>query len=122
LLEGHTAGVTSLAWSPDGKTLAAGGEDRSIRVWDTASLQPKDPLQLNSALPISLAYQPETGTLISAGQDGRVCFWTTGAAKPTKEWQLPNGIQATSLSVEGRYLALSANGSVYLFRLADATK
>jgi serine/threonine-protein kinase len=122
LFEGHTAGVTSLAWSPDSQTLAAGGEDRTIRVWDTTSQQPKEPFQLNSAPPIGLAYQPETGSLISAGQDGRVGFWKNREAKPTKEWQLPNGIQAMSLSVEGRYLALSANGSVYLFRLAEATK
>jgi WD40 repeat protein/serine/threonine protein kinase len=122
LLEGPTAGITSLAWSPDGKSLAAGGEDRTIRVWDAASPQQKSTFQLDSAPPIGLAYQPETGDLISAGQDGRVTFWKTGATKPTKEWQLPNGIQAMSLSVEGRYLALSANGSVYLFRLADAPK
>src|SRR5262245_62401378 len=36
-LVGHTDGVTSVAYSPDGKTLASGGLDGTIKLWNVAT-------------------------------------------------------------------------------------
>ncbi len=35
--QGHTRWVNSVAWSPDGRQLASGSYDNSIRVWDAQS-------------------------------------------------------------------------------------
>jgi WD40 repeat protein len=35
-LQGHTASVSSVAFSPDGATLASGSDDATIRRWDVA--------------------------------------------------------------------------------------
>jgi WD40 repeat protein len=35
---GHTNGVETLAFSPDGRWLVSGGRDQSIRVWDVGDL------------------------------------------------------------------------------------
>ncbi len=42
-LSGHTAGVTSVAFSPDGKKLATGSMDKSIKIWDLASGKQSQP-------------------------------------------------------------------------------
>jgi WD40 repeat protein len=41
-MKGHTSAVTSVSLSPDGRTLASGSADRTIRLWDVNSGTKKD--------------------------------------------------------------------------------
>ncbi len=38
LLEGHLAGISTIAWSPDCKVIASGSDDKSIRLWNACTV------------------------------------------------------------------------------------
>ena len=64
--------MTTVAYSPDGKTLAAGYQDGTIRLWDVASHR----LISTAGRPVyALAFSPDGTTLATAGGDGRARLW-----------------------------------------------
>ncbi|HOT90924.1 MAG TPA: hypothetical protein PLJ78_11180 [Anaerolineae bacterium] len=70
-LEGHTAGVTAVALSADGRTIVSGLDDRTLRAWDLESGQSRL-LFWNDALILSLALSGDDRTLACGDSQGRV--------------------------------------------------
>jgi WD40 repeat protein len=65
-----------VAYSPDGRTLASGGEDGTIRFWDPATGEPVgEPLTGHRGGVWSVAYSPDGRMLASGGEDGSVRLW-----------------------------------------------
>jgi WD40 repeat protein len=75
-LAGHTDGVTSVAFSPDGTTLASASADETIRLWDVATGQQiGEPLQGHTDGVNSMAFSPDGTTLASASADETIRLW-----------------------------------------------
>lgn len=75
-LSGHEGPISTLAFTPDGGTLASGSWDRTIRLWSIfARTQSSEPLQLTSDL-LCIAIRPDSSQLAAATLDGQLTFWT----------------------------------------------
>ncbi len=71
----HARPVTSLAFSPDGKLLASGSLDCTIRLWETGSWRISGALQNGNTAVNSLCFSDDGKVLAAGGSDGTICLW-----------------------------------------------
>ena len=90
--QGHTDALYTLALSPDGMTLATGGYDQKIRLWDISTGKEKAILKGHNGCINGLSFRPDGKVLASASADRTVKLWdaTNGSrldtfSQPTKE-------------------------------------
>jgi WD40 repeat protein len=76
--QGHTGSVLTVAFSADGKTLASGGHDRAIRLWDVATGHAGPELRGHECEIQEVAFSSDRTTLASCGGNadkGEVFLW-----------------------------------------------
>lgn len=76
-LKGHSRGVTKVAFSRDGKLLASGGSDNTIRIWDVEARRELRTLTGHTSTVESIAFTPDGRLLASASDDGSTFLWDT---------------------------------------------
>jgi WD40 repeat protein len=75
ILEGHRGPVTGLAFSPDGRRLASGSEDKTIKVWDCTTGEHLLNLSGHTGRVTGVAFSPDGKLLASGAGDGTVRIW-----------------------------------------------
>jgi WD40 repeat protein len=70
---GHTAVVSSVVFSPDGKKLISGSFDHTLQLWDVANGRPvKFPIKGHTSTITSICVSPNSQKIVSASLDGAV--------------------------------------------------
>ncbi|MDH5576697.1 MAG: hypothetical protein OEY80_14520, partial [Nitrospirota bacterium] len=72
---GHTQEIWSVAFSPDGLTLASGGTDRFIRIWDIETGRLLRSLRGHTQVIREIKYSPDGQILASASEDRTIRLW-----------------------------------------------
>ena len=110
LLSGHSDSVRSVAFSPDGETLASGSSDDSIRLWDVKSGEQKAILSGHSDSVRSVAFSPDGETLASGSSDSSIRLWDV---KSGEQKALLSGhssdVSSVAFSPDGETLASGSN-------------
>lgn len=74
-LSGHTGDVVSLAFSADGKQLATGSRDSTIRLWDVGRKQGTAVLRGHSDRVTAIAFSPDAKLIASGSADSTLVLW-----------------------------------------------
>ena len=112
-------GVKSVAFSPDGKTLASGGGDNVIHLWDIGTGKRKKTLVGHTHWAFSLAFSPDGKTLASGSVDSDIRLWDpqTGQHKKTLTGH-GNWVRSIAFSSDGKTLVSgSDDGSVLIWQI-----
>jgi WD40 repeat protein len=118
---GHSGGVTSCAFSPDGALLATASQDGSTRLWHIADGSPQAVLIGHTGGVWDCSFSPDGDLLATAGNDRSVRLWqvATGVEidvlRGHTDW-----VTACAFSPDGTLLATtSADGTTRLWQVAD---
>ncbi|KIO22401.1 hypothetical protein M407DRAFT_63471, partial [Tulasnella calospora MUT 4182] len=121
LLASHRNSIGSVAFSPNGKTLASGSSDGIIQLWDVQTQAPLGgPLTGHSEGITSVVFSPDSNTLASGSWDTTVRLWDVLTQTPLGEPLTGHNdmIKGVAFSPSGKALATgSHDATVRLWNL-----
>jgi WD40 repeat protein/transcriptional regulator with XRE-family HTH domain len=120
VLTSHAGAVDSVAFSPDGTTLATGSDAGTILLWDVATHRQIAALT-GAAGPVnSVAFSPDGTILASGGGDGAVWLWDVATHRQIAALAGPTGpVNSVAFSPDGTTLATGGgDGTVRLWDVA----
>ena len=118
LFRGHQGYVTSVVWSPDGKTLASASDDGTIRLWEAASGQPVRTLGQKGSVK-SVAWSPDGKTLASASNDDSIQLWEVASGQLVRTLQTQSSVWSVAWSPDGKILASASDETIRLWVAAS---
>jgi len=106
-----------VAFSPDGKRIASGSADKTVRVWDTLTGRPTWTLQGHTEAVYAVAFSPDGALIASGAADKTIRLWNVATGENDGTLQHTDGVRDLAFSADGQFLASTENfgGSITLW-------
>lgn len=116
-LQGHSASVRSLSFSPDGKTLASGSSDCTVKLWEVAAGKERTTFRGHTYSVLSVAFSPNGTTLASGSYDKTIKLWKISAAITAKKIET---FRLSSKELESLWIVLFDDDAALAYRAMQA--
>ena len=109
--EGHTAGVCSAAFSPDGKRVLSGSRDKTVRLWDVETGKELRCFTSHTEIAWGVAFSPD-GKRALSGEYATVRLWDAETGKELRCFEgHTNYVNSVAFSPDGKRAPLGQRGS-----------
>jgi WD40 repeat protein/serine/threonine protein kinase len=119
----HNGPVRSVSFAPDGQTLATGGEDNVIRIWDVKAERLAKELRGHASHVRDCTYSADGNWLVSAGRDEVIKLWQPKAYAEEVVFQDPrsdDAVLAAHFSRNGKKIVTAGRDrTASLWNVAD---
>ena len=113
IFKGHSAGISCINFSPNGKTLASGGGNGMICIWNIETLELEKILkEENDSVVRAITFSLDSKKILTGSNNCELIIWSLKSLRPIRIFYRKNMINSVAFSVSNKFCACGDNGGL----------